>query len=57
MSSKEYQKYEKEISAQSKLIGIPFKKDVPQNVKTYSDEQKGHWVTIEGKHIFITNKK
>ena len=55
MTVDEYSKYEKEIMAQVKSIGIPYKKDLPHNSKTnYSSNPKdGKWVTINGNHVFI----
>lgn len=55
MTADEYSKYEKEIMAQVKSIGIPYKKDLPHNSKTnYSSNPKdGKWVTINGNHVFI----
>lgn len=53
MSTKEYSKNEQEIMAQAKTIGMPFKKDLPKNVKTYTDDTDGKWVTINGNHVLI----
>lgn len=60
MSSNEYSTKEKEIIAQMNSIGIPFKKDLPSNVKTqeksYSTSSRnadGKWVTINGNHVLI----
>jgi len=60
MSSNEYSKKEKEIIAQMNSIGIPFKKDLPSNVKTQeksyptsSTNADGKWVTINGNHVLI----
>lgn len=56
LTLKEYKKYEKEINAQLKTIGIPYKNELPKNIKTYTDELMGHWVTIDGNHVFIKDK-
>lgn len=49
-----------EIRVQMNSIGIPYEKDLPQNVKTFSKEKSystnpedGKWVTINGNHVFI----
>ena len=39
MSTKEYSKNEKEIFAQMKSVGIPYKNDLPANVKTHEKEK------------------
>ena len=46
-----------------KTIGIPYKKDIPKDTKTYgktktsvnssSSAQDGRWVTINGNHVLI----
>ncbi len=63
MSSKEFDKYEKEIMAQLNAIGIPFQNDLPKDILTHSEAKKnsyatktssdGRWVTINGNHVFI----
>lgn len=62
MSTDEYSKNEKEIYAQMNSIGIPYKNDLPSNVKTYKKEKSyptssenadGKWVTINGNHVLI----
>ena len=60
MSTDEYSKNEKEIMAQMNSIGIPYKKDLPSNVKTHEKEKSyatsssdGKWVTINGNHVLI----
>lgn len=62
MSTDEYSKNEKEILAQMNSIGVPFKKDLPSNVKTHEKEKNyatsssnadGKWVTINGNHVLI----
>ncbi|MCM1338715.1 MAG: hypothetical protein NC191_03490 [Muribaculaceae bacterium] len=60
MTTDEYTKNEKEIVLQMNSIGIPYKNEVPKNVKTYekgksysTDSKDGRWVTINGNHVFI----
>lgn len=60
MSTDEYYKNEREIYAQMNSIGIPYKNDLPSNVKTYKKEKSyptsssdGKWVTINGNHVLI----
>ncbi len=54
MSTEEFTKHEKAIRTQMNKIGIPSKRELPQNTKTYSSDPKnGKWVTINGNHIFI----
>lgn len=62
MSTKEYSKNEKEIMAQMNSIGIPYKNDLPSNVKTHEKEKSyptssenadGKWITINGNHVLI----
>ena len=65
MSTAEYTEYEKAINEQLKTVGIPYKRDLPQNARTYEKEksqrsystnsQDGRWVTINGNHVFIEN--
>ncbi len=56
----EYTKHEKEIQKQIQDIGLPYKKDLPHNTKTFGKEKNystnpkdGKWVTINGNHVFI----
>ena len=56
----EYTKHEKEIQKQIQDIGLPYKKDLPHNTKTFDKEKNystnpkdGKWVTINGNHVFI----
>lgn len=54
MSTEEFTKHEKAIRTQMNKIGIPSKRELPQNTKTYSSDPKnGKWVTINGNHVFI----
>ena len=60
MSTDEYSKNEKEIMAQMNSIGIPYKNDLPSNIKTHEKEKSyatsssdGKWVTINGNHVLI----
>ncbi len=60
MSTDEYSKNEREIYAQMNSIGIPYKNDLPSNVKTHEKEKSyptsssdGKWVTINGNHVLI----
>lgn len=60
MTTDEFSKNENEIRVQMNSIGIPYEKDLPQNVKTFSKEKSystnpedGKWVTINGNHVFI----
>lgn len=60
MTTDEYSKNEKEIMAQMNSIGIPYKNDLPSNVKTQEKEKSyatsssdGKWVTINGNHVLI----
>lgn len=61
MPIEEFNKYQKEIFAQAKYVGVPFKGEISNNVNTYTKEkqyyssQNGRWVTIEGNHVFIEN--
>ncbi len=62
MTAKEYSENEKEIMSQMNSIGIPYKKDLPSNVKTYENKKSystsssnadGKWVTINGNHVLM----
>ena len=60
MSDDEYIKHEQAIYKQMNTIGIPFKSDLSSNILTFSksksynnDDEDGHWVTINGNHVFI----
>ena len=50
MSADEFMKNEFEIMGQLQSIGLPDKKDLPQNS---TDSDDGRWVTINGNHVFI----
>ena len=50
MSADEFIKNEAEIMGQLQSIGLPDKKDLPQNS---TDSDDGRWVTINGNHVFI----
>lgn len=48
--------------SQMNSIGIPYKKDLPSNVKTYENKKSystsssnadGKWVTINGNHVLM----
>ena len=60
MSNEEFTKHEQEIMSQMNSVGIPYKNDLPDNIKTYEKEKSystnnknGKWVTINGNHVFI----
>ena len=60
MSDDEYIKHEKAIYKQMNTIGIPYKSDLSSNILTFSKsksynyyDEDGHWVTINGNHVFI----
>lgn len=61
MSIDEFTKYQQEIFAQSQSIGVPYKKSISKNTRTYTKDKNyfspanGKWRTIDGNHVFIEN--
>ena len=58
MSLKEFSQNESAIMQQLKEKGIPTNREVEQSSKTKQltktkTSAKGHWVTINGNHVFI----
>ena len=58
MSLEEFSKNEEAIMKQLKDKGIPTNRELEKSVKSKTatktkDSGKGHWVTINGNHVFI----